>query len=142
MLGLTDKKKIMTIGWGAPKSRKTVGPLGIAPLNHRPRRHCISYSARFQGLKGSDCGKNWRIEYVVINFLHNASVGFFDVVMITLLRSCPSFMSASCLALEFFYYVRDLTRNPEIGKTLFGSWPIFRDLAEPLSSNLIWAFTG
>ena len=35
-------KKIMAIGRGPPKSRKTAGPLRIAPLNHRPRCHCSS----------------------------------------------------------------------------------------------------
>ena len=33
-------QEIMTIGRGSPKSWKTAGPLGIAPLNHRACRHC------------------------------------------------------------------------------------------------------
>ena len=41
VLGLIDKKKIITIGQGPPKSTKTVGPLVIAPLNHHPCCHCF-----------------------------------------------------------------------------------------------------
>ena len=44
LVWLTKKKKIiMAVGWGPPKSRNTVGPIGIAPLNHRPRRYCLEH---------------------------------------------------------------------------------------------------